>query len=458
MTAPFPSLLRFYFRALYGLSGGAARRAAGPGDPAARRAAAKRALKTLGVAVLALVVAADLGVLFGASYAAMYRALAPAGLQDLLLLNAASGAAAVAFVLGFVTALSTYCLSAAEGALLAMPIPPRSLFGAKFAMTYLADLAIAFLMMAVAAVVYGLGERPPAAFYACAFLTALATPLVPLAIAYLLLVPLMSASRVLRDKNAVMLAGGLLGLAAALAVNLYFQSMMSRIADPAWIVAAYAGPEALLSRLGRAYPPAGLAAAALSRAASGGSLAGLGGAALVLLAGLAVAWGAVALLGPAYAASLPAFGEGRLKRLASPSDFLARTLRRSRPGRSLFLREWRLMNREPVYFLNGPSVVFLMPVIAGVALAASPEGFAAAKGAAASLGGPYPALAAAAFGAFLGGTTSVPCTALSRDGRALPYLKALPIGAGALMLAKFLHAFAFSAIGAATGAAGALPS
>ncbi|MBL8968423.1 MAG: hypothetical protein JNG85_15565, partial [Spirochaetaceae bacterium] len=186
MHRPFASLALFYVRSVYGLPDFARRRRgprgaaavpaarAAPADPAAapaaKRAAAKRALKSIGVGLLFLLVAADLAALFGAGYASMYAALKPAGLQSLLLLNAATSASMFLFVIGFVTAISTYYLSQAEAGLLALPIPPRVLLGGKLAMVYLADFALAFLVMAVAAVVYGANEGSPPSFYLRAFL------------------------------------------------------------------------------------------------------------------------------------------------------------------------------------------------------------------------------------------------------------------------------------------------
>ncbi len=456
MTAPFASLIRFYLRAFYGFSD-AARVPLPPGTAAGTKAArAKRILATIGLALLVILVVGDIGFIFGASYAAMYAALAPAGLQSLLLLNAAISAALIAFVVGFVTALSTYCLSPAEGSLLALPIGPRALFGAKFAMTYLADAALSFIMLAVAALVYGLGERPPVSFYLYAILVALASPLVPLALAYLLLVPIMSVSRFLRNRNVVLVLGGILGAAAALVVNFYLQNSLARAGDAAWIIANLAGPDTILARLGAVYPPAGLAARALAHAAAGRQLDALGAAALALGMGAAAALAVVLIFGPAYAASLPAFGEGRLKRIAKSDTaaYIERSFRRSPQLAALFLREWRLMNREPVYLINGPLVIVLFPVIIGITMAASPEAFAELEGVAHALGGgPAKALIAAALAAFLGTATSIAATALSREGRALPYLKSLPVSARSFFGAKLLHALVFTSIGTVLGAA-----
>jgi ABC-2 type transport system permease protein len=321
------------------------------------------------------------------------------------------------------------------------------------AMTYLADFAFAFLIMAVSAAIYAIKEAPPAGFYFGALLSAIAAPLVPLALVYLLIVPLVSLIRPLRSKNAVMVIGGFVGIAFGLAINLYMQTSMSKMQDPAWVLANFAGPDSLLAKLGAAYPPAFLAWKSMT---SGGLLDPLFG-----LAGLALGLGFAALvaigLGGPYAKSLLGFDEMRIKRVAATKGYFERSFRRGGELRALFLREWRLMNREPVYFMNGPFIVLLMPVFLAVGLfvvAQKPDAIAALGPLLQMKDEPWLMLAAAGFGAFLGSSTSITCTALSRDAKALRYLKALPLSYRGFMLAKFLHGLAFGAIGAAIGGIG----
>jgi ABC-2 type transport system permease protein len=276
-------------------------------------------------------------------------------------------------------------------------------------------------------------------------------PLLPLAAAYLLLVPLMTVGRFLRNKNSLMIIGGIVGLVFALAFNLYIQSAMARLSDPAWILANFAGPDSILARIGSAYPPTYLAWKSLS---SGGGLGALYALANLAL-GLAAAAAVVLALGPAYAASLLGFGEMRLRRLSDARSYIYKTLRRRSAFASSVLREVRMLNREPIYFMNGPMVVVLMPLIFGIMYIAQREQLNALLSQLGDFrGGPYAVLACAAFGSFLGTSMSIPSTALSRDAKVLPYLKALPLGYGSYMLAKLGHALLFSAFGVLVGACG----
>lgn len=447
MTAPFPSLVRLYLRSFYGLRPLSELKKAGP----------KSILKAVGIVLLALFVIADLGFLFVLSNLTMYDALAPYGLQGLLLLNAATSAALVVFVFGFVMALSTYSLSAAEDSLLALPLDPRAFLGAKLIVVYFSEFLFSIFLFGTSLAVFGVKEGPSFVFYLYGLIAAAVTPLVPLAVAYLLLVPMMSAARFLRNKNAIMVVAGFLGMIFALAFNLYMQAAMARIQDPAWLYANYAGPDSILARIGSAYPPSLLVWRSLDRAAAGAGLAGIPPLIGLALIGAGATLAVVFLLGKPYAKSLVAFGEGVLKKIdrSEASRYIGHRFRSSPPLLALFKREFRLMNREPGYFLNGPFVVILMPVIFALMYLVQGETFSALGAQLASMGGNSLALlVSAGAGAFIGSATSITCTALSRDAKALPYLKALPISAGTYMLAKLLHGLVFSLLGALTGGLG----
>ena len=451
MRAAFPSLLRFSVLATYGLKGRGAKDegAIKPLLGQKRNAVTfKSVAKTAGIAILVVLLVADFVVLFFGTNWAMYQALKPVGLQGLLILNAAMTASFLVFFIGFATALSTYCLSSGESLLLSLPLKPKHLLGAKIVTVYLSNFLLAFLLMATAYGVYAWGERPGPGFYVYGLLSIIALPVIPVVLSYLILVPLMSALRALRNKNAVMIVGGIVGLAFALAFNFAIQASASRLEDSAWILQHFAGPDAFLAKAGMAYLPAFIAWKASSSGLLGGALWALANLAI----GAVLAALAAIVLGPAYASSLSRFGDVKIKRVKASRGFLERKFRARSLRFTLFMREVRNMNREPVYFINGPMIVLLMPVIVAIMVLAQGQSLGELKAMLAGLGeGPWLMLVAAASGAFLGSSTSITCTSISRDAKVLSYIKSLPIPIGEYALAKFLHGFSFSAFGAAVG-------
>lgn len=254
-----------------------------------------------------------------------------------------------------------------------------------------------------------------------------------------------------------MLAGGFVGVAFALAFNFYVQSSMTKLGDPAWMLANYAGPGTVMNLLGRAWPPSLFAYKALSLAMAGDWLQGLAWVAASFALGLAATALVLALLAGPWARSVLAFGEGSLRRLGrgQAHAFVARGFLAGGAFRALVLRESRMMNREPMYFLNGPFIVLLMPLILVLAWFVQRGNLASIAVALESVsGGPLGFLAGAAFGAFLGSATSIAATALSRDAKALPALLALPVSVRDFMLAKLVHALGWGIVGALVGAGG----
>jgi len=440
----YASLSRLYLGSFYNLPGKRA-----PGE----KLGAKAVLKGIGVAALVVLVVADLGALFVATNFMLYEALAGVGMQGMLFLNAAVMATMLTMVVGFLTALSTYFMNDMELQLLSMPIPPRALFGAKFTAVYSSEAAFSVFFMATAMIIFGVKEHPHPVFYLWGTLSALLLPLPALAVAYFIQVPLMGAVRFLRNKQAILVVGGVLGIAVALGFNVYYQGMMTRVGDPEWLRTSFAGPDSIMARMGEAYPPAQLIWRAMSHPATGqAALSMLALAAICLAAPALVIFG----LGGAYAKSLVGFNESHVRKLtAGRADaFVAREAKRGRVFLSLVAREVRLMNREPMYLLNGPFIIVLMPVIFGIMLAVQKDALLSdpdLAGVMAMINTGGGAVLAGLIGAFLGSGTSIACTALSRDAKALGYIKSMPIPAGSYMLAKLAHGLAFAAFGAVTG-------
>lgn len=410
----------------------------------------KIVLKTVGIGVGSLLLA-DVGFLFVMMNLTMYAGLKPIGLQGMLLLNAATTASILVFIMAFMVALSMFSTSGIESGFLVLPFTPPELLGAKMILVYVSEAALGAFILIVAMVIYGIKEGPPVMFYLNGLLSAFALPLLPTALAYLAIVPLMNASKLFRNKNFILYVGGFLGMGFALAFNFYIQSITSKFGNPQ-AAAMFANPDSMMAKLGKAWLPTWLAWKAFDGAASPlGFLAALGNLGL----GAGVAAGVAALLGRAYVRSLQAYNEtsAAKKKPAAGRGAPGSGMLVKRPllG-TLVAREIRLMNREPMYLLNGPFVMILMPALMAVVFAAQREVLKEMSAAIAPLlQGPGGYLVPAAFGAFLGSSTSIACTAVSRDAKALPWIRSLPIAPAKYFAAKLIHAEVFAVIGSLIG-------
>jgi len=440
----YASLARLYIQGFYNLPG---KRAPGV------KPTAKEILKTVGFAALMVIVVGDFGFLFVMMNLGMYEGLAMAGLQGLLILNAVVLATMLTLVVGFMTALSTYYLNDMELQLLSMPIKPKALFGAKFTAVYLSEAALSVFFMAVTMVIFGIKEGPNPLFYVWGTIAGLLLPLPALAVSYLVQIPLLSVARFLKNKKVIMMVGGVMGLLFALGFNVYFQGMMARMTNPEAMAGMVAGPDSLITGIGNAYPPALFAWKAMSDPASIAAAGWILAMVAVCLAGPALV---VLFLSGAYAKSLVGFNEAHIKKLtkAGADAFIAKYIRGGSAFRSLVMREFNMMNREPLYLLNGPFVVVLMPLIVGIMFVVQKDMIFSdpdMAGVMALIDGGFGAVLAALIGAMLGSFSSITCTGVSRDAKALPFIKSLPVKAGTYFLAKLAHGLIFAVLGSFIG-------
>ncbi len=471
MSSNFLSLVRLFLRSTFDFSL--------PSKSELKRP--KTIAKTLGIVFLGIFLILDLGFVFVESSIAQYKILKPLGLQDLMLFNASTAAFIMVFVFSLLTALSFFSGAASEAAFLSMPIAPAELLGAKMMTVYLLESLFGILVFLIPVITYGVYEASPILYWIAGALNAFAIPIIPTALAYLLLVPLTKASKLFRNRNTIFYVSSFIGVAFALCLNILMQS-------GAWTIAVSPGTaqsistqssatqnltNQIMTRIGKLCLPSFLAWKALTVASSLRLPALVGSPALsnVLVwfgtlgttlanfgLGVLVVVPITIFLSKPYTESLMSFGEATLIRQKAGSRFkqnaATNVFRQKSTMRALVQREVKLMNREPSYFLNGPFVVLLLPLILIVVYFAQRPSFQEAFGALAPLlEGPGGYLLPAAFALFLSLSTSIADSALSRDAHALAWIKSLPISARQYFGAKILHAEFFSVASCFVGVA-----
>ncbi|HNX73234.1 MAG TPA: hypothetical protein PKJ53_03550 [Spirochaetales bacterium] len=466
MSSNFLSLVRLFLRSTFDFSFPSKREAKRP----------KTIAKTLGIVFLALFLVLDLGFVFVESSIAQYKILKPLGSQDLMLFNASTSAFIMVFIFSLLTALSFFSGAASEAAFLSMPIAPAELLGAKMMTVYLLESLFGVFVFLIPVITYGVYEASPLLYWIAGVLNALAIPIIPSALAYLLLIPLMKASKLFRNHNTIFYVSSFIGVAFALCLNILMQSGAGMVAVSPGTTQSL-GTQGLtnqiMSRIGRLCLPSFLAWKALTVASSlrlpalvgspvlsnvlvwlgtlGTTLANFG-------LGVLVVMPITIFLSKPYAECLMSFGEATLVRQKTgprfKQDAATNVFRQKSTMRALVQREVRLMNREPSYFLNGPFVVLLIPLILIVVYFTQRASFQEAFGALAPLlEGPGGYLLPAALALFLSLSTSIADSALSRDAHALAWIKSLPISARQYFGAKIVHAELFSVASCLVGVA-----
>ena len=142
-------------------------------------------------------------------------------------------------------------------------------------------------------------------------------------------------------------------------------------------------------------------------------------------------------------------------RRISRSELAERTGRAQSPLRALFLRELRLLNRNPTFLLAGVATPLLIPLFIAIPMATgnlTVEGFDLSG--TAHLPWTPVVLVAIVFG--LNSTSAVPSSAVSREGPWFWISQSLPVAPRVQIHAKVLHSLVFNALNVIIVAAGAV--
>lgn len=415
----------------------------------------RQVLKGIGMGLLILYGLGSIAVMFVAINMANYEAYSRINLQELIILNNLIMIVISTFIFSIIMAMSVYFLSNAEISFQAFPLKPWQIFGSKLLVVYISEAVISLLIMLPMIIIFAVKEQPGLPFYVYGILVALLLPVVPICFTFAVLVPVMRLFRFMRRKNIMLTVAGIIGIAFMIVFQVYYQRNMLLINNPEYFAQIMNDPNPWLTQVASVYPPVMMFWKSLSGYAGAEGLAymiagtGLSAAAVGL---------AVLLLSRAYTSSLIGFNEQSLRKLADSDAYISKSFR-SRPVMlNLIRREWNLMNREPVYFFNGPFIIFLFPLILVIMFFAQRSVLEEQLGVANIINfienlvdSPMAVLAAAGVGGFLGTSTLVASTSWSRDAKFLPQIKSLPINPGSYGLAKLLHSLLIGVAGIIVG-------
>ena len=398
--------------------------------------------KILGLAILFLFVLAEFLLIFGFLIFGLYGTAKAVNNISILFEVTALLISFISLLFGSMLTISTYYIGEIEEQFLSMPIKPRTLFASKFFANSVNSLITSFAFFAVLMGIYGYMESPPFMFYISAVICALVIPLPMISVCYFFNILIMRFTRVFKNKNVIMAVNGILGMALALGFNYIIQSASG--SDPEVLYKMVESKAAAFRNFGSYYPPLKLVGYILSEPTSVLSFLYI-----LLLVAFCSALPALVIgfMSKLYTESLIGFNEKSIKKLEAKqvSSFLHKNIKKSSPFMAYVKREFRMMNRTPVYLLNGPFSIIFMPILLIVISIAKglnlnnipPNIIDFMQG---NAGFVVTGLAAG----FLGSMTNIADTALSRDAKFIPFIKSLPVDIAVYMYAKLAHAMIFA--------------
>jgi len=382
----------------------------------------------------------------------IYLILQPIGQASAMIVLAVISGQIVVFVFGLFYLISAFYFANDLEVLIPLPVRPNQVLLSKFTVVLLNEYMTILPIVLPMLVGYGLLARPPADFWVLLVPVYLLLPVIPLALSAVLAVGLMRVVNLSRRKDALIIVGSLL----IIVLQLFIQTRpRGGGGGPDAFLRALVGKDGLLGVIGSKFPPSVWASRSLSQGFSGdGALQFLlfAGVSMLLFAGL------VALSEKLFYQGAIGLSEVTAKRRRISRAEMERKVSAGRhPVRAIFWREVKLMNRTPIFLLNGLLVVVIVPVffMAGVSSPGAWSSFFSVFKTAGAANPMTMVWLLAAFFLVCGCFNGTAASAFSREGRQFWISKVLPVPWRRQVAAKFFHSYLISLVGTVVAAAAA---
>lgn len=349
-------------------------------------------------------------------------------------------------VFGLFYVLSAFYFSRDLEFLVSLPARPFEVIGAKFGVILVNEYLTVLLIVGPAFIVYGVMAGKPIGYWPLAALVFLLLPVIPLAVSGLLVMAMMRLVNVSRKKDFLLLAGSL----ALVTGILFLQLGLAGNRSPEELLKFFTAADGLARLVGEKFPPCIWASRLL---ASGFNTPGPGY--LVLYVGVSMAVLLLLLLAAEklFYRGLIGLAEMAVRRKKLSAAALAgRFVHRRRAWGAILLREWKLMNRTPIFLLNGIFSVALVPAMFFfmVRSGAGSSSLAMLK----LLGSgnlTAEALVAAVFFIACGCLNGTASSTFSREGKNFWISRVIPVAPGRQVMGKFLHSYLVAVLGIVGG-------
>jgi ABC-2 type transport system permease protein len=357
-------------------------------------------------------------------------------------------------VFGLYYIIAAFYFSRDLALLIPLPLTPTQVVLSKFTVILVNEYLTIVPLVLPILIVYGLLSRGGPVYWMGAALVYLLLPVIPLAIDGLLVFGMMRVVNLSRKKDALIILGSLVLIAAGLGFQFWSgQRATGSEPDPNAIVRLLSDPNGLVQRVGASFPPSIWATKAL---AHGLGASGLANTALFSIVSLVLFLGLLTASKKLFYEGLIGLSEtSTARRILSREQIERGVSSGRRPVRAIFLRELRLMNRTPIFLLNGVLAVVLIPALFLIMAKAGsqPEGFGRLLGLVQSGNPTVAVLAAALFMAVCGGLNGTASSTYSREGAQFWISKVIPVSPTDQAKGKFLHSYVVVVLGLAAATA-----
>ncbi len=384
-----------------------------------------------------------------------YLMLQPMGQERALLSLGLLAGQLLILLFGLYYVISAFYFSRDLETLIPLPLRPYEVMLSKFAIITINEyLTVAAIVLPVV-ITFGIMAKGGLGFWVNAVLVYAALPVIPLAVVSVLVVAMMRFINVSRKKDILILVGSIVLIVASLALQVGLGRSRGP-QDPAAVTAFFTSPDSLLNTVGSRFPPSIWATKAI---AGGFSAEGLANLALLLGVSLVFFAGMIVLAERLFYRGLVGLAETTGKRRRLTRDEMSRRVSSGRRAvAAVFGREWKIMNRTPIFLLNGILVVIFFPALF-VLMATMDPGRGGSGGGGDTMfllkvmtsANPLVViLAAALFMTICGSLSGTSSSTFSREGAQFWISRVIPVAPREQAAAKFLHSYLVAMLGVVT--------
>lgn len=346
---------------------------------------------------------------------------------------------------GFLYVISSFYFSSDTEHLISMPLKPSSILGAKFGVILVTEYMTELPLLLPPVIIYGARSGAGVLYWIYSVVAVLLIPVIPLCLTSIIAVIIMRFTNIGKKRDLFRTVGSIIGIFLIFGLEFAIQHIAERGGNEAMTAALFA-EDGFVSVIARDFPPAKWISLALV------DYSGLKGVLYLLLfcalAGLflfAFEWSGEKLFLGGYLGG----NEIAAKRRRVDQSRFSTEIRPRDEVSAIFWREFKILNRVPIYFMNCVFVIFLLPVIFVITPLMGGEG---------SLGeleqlahgaqGVYIAtLVGCGIALFTSAANMTAPTSISREGADFFISKYIPVSPTAQITGKLEHALTLGLVG-----------
>ncbi|HEX2694282.1 MAG TPA: hypothetical protein VHP61_00895, partial [Acidobacteriota bacterium] len=291
----------------------------------------------------------------------LYGFLQPIGQERALLTYGILLGQFLVLLFGFYYVISAFYFSRDLEMLVPLPFRPVEVMLSKFAVILVNEYLTMMPLVLPVLITYGILSKARPSYWAGTVVVYALLPVIPLAVVSILVVGMMRLVNLSRKKDVMIVIGSVIMIVAAMALQFMIGRSAGRRMGSEAVAGFFTSPNSLLSRIGAGFPPSVWATKAL---AEGGAPAGRTSLFVFAVVSILLFWGILIAADKLFYRGLIGLGEvsGRKKAL-SRMEISRRVSSGRRPIQAIFEREWRIMNRTPIFLLNGVLAAVIIPLV-----------------------------------------------------------------------------------------------